>query len=147
MPFEASKADLAHQFHELVFRLLRFLQLYALGEFNGGCLGATRVHRFDIAYGFDAEGVLAVAVREDIPHQVPENIFFDQQRISFLGIEHVRLCGEMLERVQVGVQFIVQATFQPAALAAQFGLVDGEVLVAGDAGGDALEIREPAAAA
>ena len=73
---------------------------------------------------------MLVAVGQRIPHEVFENIFFDQLRISFGSLEHICMIREMLQCIQVGVQFVIEAAFQTTALTTQFGLIDAEVLVA-----------------
>lgn len=70
-----------------------------------------------------------VTVGQYIPHQVFEDIFFDQGSSTPCHLDDVGIFRETLKGIQVGVQFIVEAAFQSSALPTEFGLVDGEVLV------------------
>ena len=87
------------------------------------------------------------SIRECIPHQVFENIFLYQESISFGHLQCITIIREMLQGIQVGVEFIIQATLQPSALATELGLVDGKILVSSRRGIYRFKIGKPAAAA
>ena len=55
------------------------------------------IQRFYFSYPFNGQRVLFVAVRQCVPHQVFENIFFDQESISFCYLYHIAVVGEMLQ--------------------------------------------------
>ena len=95
---------------------------------------ALAVKAFDFNYPVNGERIMFGTIRKGVPHQVFEYIFFNQVGIAFGNLDLVAIIREMLQCIQVGIQFIVQATFETAALATQFCLVDGQVLVTGSSG-------------
>ena len=105
------------------------------------------VQGFDLFYSFDRQRIVYVAVWQNVPHQVSEDVFLDENGISFFRVQDIGMIREMLEGIQVGIQFIVETAFQSAALTTQFGLVNAEVLIPGDGSGYTLEIRQPGGAA
>ena len=89
---------------------------------------------------------MLVAVGQRIPHQVLEDVFLGQECISFCHLQHIALFRELLQGIQVSIQFVVEATFQSTALTAQFCLIDRQVLVTRSVGIDRFEFSQPGAA-
>ncbi len=113
-------------------------------------LFAALVHGQDLLDLVDGEGIELAAhvVRLDgVVHQPFEDVGLDEGGLAGGEPERVGLLGEVLEGLHVGVQLVVEAALEAAALARQLGLVDGQVLIAGRGGGDGLEAGQPGAAA
>lgn len=138
VPVQRPGTNLAHQIHEPFapaafpppfkgksdgFRLYQVFRFFSFF-----------VHPADFLGPFHRDRKQFATARHRIPHDVLENILFYQVGIAFHGLKVVGIIRKIFQSVQIGVQFIVQAAFQPAALAAQLGLVDGEVLVTGRIG-------------
>ena len=104
------------------------------------------IHCLDLLDRINGERVLLVAVRKRIPHDVLENIFFDQVGIALGGMQYFRMVRKMLQRIEIAVQFIIETALEASALSAEFCLVDAEVLVTRHCGGYTFELVEPAAA-
>jgi hypothetical protein len=81
--FQRLQADLADKIDKPAFRLLfwfpgtHFHRPKVVGDF------VLHIHLPDLPHPLDSKGILLVAVRQHIPHQVFENILFDQARRSF----------------------------------------------------------------
>ena len=57
-----------------------------------------------------------IAFRQYIPHQVFENIFFNEGGHTTGYFNIIGTIRKSLQRIQVGIEFVVQATFQATAL-------------------------------
>ena len=104
------------------------------------------IQGFDFLDALDAEWVLLIAIGKRIPHQVFEDVFFCEEGIAFSYLQHIALIGELLQGIEVGVQLVVEAAFESAALSAQLGLIDGEILIASCVRIDRFEFGEPGTA-
>lgn len=102
----------------------------------------------DFFHRIDREDVqFAPLALDGIVHDAFEHICFDQNRLAVGHLDAVGAFREIVQRLDIRVELIVEATFQPPALAAQFGLVDGNILVTRRRGRDRFEIRQPGRAA
>src|SRR5271167_2351649 len=110
------QADLPNQIHKPAF--LRFLGLPRSHFHRVQCVGDRILHIQlpDLPHPLDSQRVLLVAVRQHIPHQVLENVFFDQARRAFSHLQLFRIVRKVLQRIQIGIQLVVQTAFQPPAL-------------------------------
>ena len=81
--FQRFQADLADKIDKPRFRLLFWFPgtHFDWSQVVGDHI--LHIHLPDLPHPLDSEGVLLIAVRQHIPHQVFENIFFDQARRSF----------------------------------------------------------------
>lgn len=143
--FQCAKADLPYQVGIFWLYLFGFA-----GEINGFQLFRDYILGIQLLYllhPVNGKRILLAAVLEDIPHQVLENVFFDKDGCSPGHLQGFCIIREMLKRVQIGVQLVVQAAFQATALSAELGLIDRKVLIAGRGGVHAFKIGKPGAAA
>ena len=122
--FQRLQADLAYQVHKTALRLLGFARadLYRLQAVRHHIL---QVELTYLSNPFDSKGILLIAVRQHIPHEVFKDVFLDKDRRSLLHLQRLRIIREVLQGIQVGIQLIVQTAFEPAALTAELTLVDG----------------------
>jgi hypothetical protein len=144
--FQTTQAYLAYHIHK--FRL--YFTGLATYYFNSlqiiGAL-AFAVHGLYFLHPLQCKRILLGAVGHGIPHQVFENILLHQKGSATGYFQHIGIVGEMLQRIEVGIEFVIEAALQPSALAAQFGLVDAQVLIACSSSVYAFKISEPGAAA
>src|SRR6185437_1907519 len=145
--FQRFQADLAHQVDKTGFYLFFRLgggYLHGLQCFRNDVL---HIHLADLAHPFDGQRVLFVAVGQNVPHEVFEDILLDEAGRTLGDLQAVRVFREVLQGVQIGVKLVVKTALQPAALTAKFTLVDGKILVSGRGGVYGFEIGEPSGAA
>lgn len=108
--FQGTEADLAHEVYKLWFYFPRL----TAGNFYGFQLlgySALGIELFDLAYSFNANRVLFVAVGQHIPHDVFENILLDKGRIAFTYLQQICIIGKVLKGIKVGIQFVVETAF------------------------------------
>jgi len=144
--FQRFQADLPDKIHKttFVFLWLARADLYRLQAVRHNIL---EIRLPDLPNSFNSKRILLITVRQDIPHEEFENIFLDENGCSFGNLQRFYVIGKVLEGIQVGIQLIIQTAFKPAALTAEFALVNGEVLITGCCGINGLEVGEPGAAA
>lgn len=109
-----------------------------------------QVHFFHLAHLVEVYGIdlpTAAFMFIYIEHDAFEDIRFYEDSPSFLSFDAFGMLRECFEGVEVGVEFVVEAALEPAALTGQFRLVDCQVLVSCGGGGNRLEVREPGRAA
>ncbi len=83
--FKATQADLTNQIYKFRFHVLGL----AAGNFRRFQLlgyGALCVELFDLAHPFNSNRLLFIAIRKNVPHQVLENVFFDEGSIAFANL-------------------------------------------------------------
>lgn len=128
--FQGAQADLPYQICILWFYFFGFgtgdLYRFELVWYNALC-----VELFDLTHSFYRNGVLLVTIGQYVPHQIFEDIFFDEGGVAFTNLDHICIVREMLECIKIGIQLVVKTAFQTATLTAEFALVDGKVLVTG----------------
>ena len=108
--FQGFQADLPHQVHKSAFFLLR-LPCTDLNGFQSIRHDILQVQLADLSYPFNSKGILLIAVRQHIPHQVLKNILFNEDGCSLGHLQGLGIIREVLQRIQVGVQLIVQTSF------------------------------------
>ena len=115
--FQGLQADLPDQVDKPAFRLFRLsgTYFYRVQRLRRHIL---EIHLANLPHPFDGQRILLVAIRQDIPHQVLENVFFDEVRGTLGYLQRIGIFREVLQGIQVSVQFVVQTTFQTTALSA-----------------------------
>jgi hypothetical protein len=122
-PIQRFKTDLSDQLYK--FRFFFFgLGGDDLDRFQLFGADTLSVQLFDLFYPIDRERILFIAVGQRVPHQIFENIFFDQERISLCYLQYITVIRKMLQRIQIRIEFIIQTTFKSSALSTQLGLID-----------------------
>ena len=109
---------------------------------------ALLVHLDDLLHAVEGDGEEVVGVvLVGVPHEFLEDVDLVVYALALLGLEHGAGGGELLEFALVGLLLEVEAALEFAAHAGELLRVEGELLGAGSAGGDGLEVGEPLRAA
>ena len=99
---QSPQTNLAHDINKFRLDFFRFLT----GDFYGfqfSRYNALGILLLDFANPFDRNGVLLVAVRKNIPHQIAENVFFNEDSCAFCNLDCVCIFREMLKCIKIGV--------------------------------------------
>jgi hypothetical protein len=138
--FQGLKTDLTYQVDKtILFCLLRFARAY-LDRLQSLWNDILHVIPADLTHSLDREGILLIAIGQYVPHQIFKYILFDEDGGSFCHLQGLRIIREILQGVQIGIQFVVKATFKPAALSGQLALIDRQVLISGGGGVDGFKV-------
>ena len=116
--FQRFQTDLSNQVDKSAFRLLFWLPgiHFDRTQVIGNLI--LQIHLPDLPYPLDRQRILLIAVRQHIPHQILKNVFFDQTGGPLGNLQRFRVVGEVLQSVKIGIQLVIQTSFQPAALSA-----------------------------
>src|SRR5579871_3041406 len=96
--FEGLQADLADQIYEPGLGLFGFPRT-DLDMVKGLRDSILHVHLPDLPDPLDGKGILFITVRKYIPHQVLENILFDEACRSFGYLQGLRIVREVLQGI------------------------------------------------
>ena len=82
------------------------------------------VEGFYFLYPLNGKRILFGAIRQHIPHQVSENISFDEIGHALRHLDRFAVVGEALQCIKISIEFVVETAFESPALAAKFCLID-----------------------
>ena len=123
-------------FHDLHFLLVEFFQ-------RGGFL-ALVIHLNDLIDDLDRKGdPIHGIIGRCVPNGPLEDVHFLLESLSLLGSQDGVGFWELFQCLDIGVEFIVEATLQFATLSCQFGGVKAQLLISRRTGIDRSDVGQP----
>src|SRR5664279_5353798 len=100
-------ADYINKFRFYLFEL----SANDLNSFKGVGLNTLTVLFLDFFYTFNRKRIMFGTIGQRIPHKVAENILLYQKSPALCHLNNFSIFREMLECIQIGIQFIIEAAF------------------------------------